>query len=370
METGRMRLKTLLIENFQSIKKLKLSFNEYGVFHLNGPNNIGKSAILKAIKILFTNVSNQQYKDFIRDGKTFFRVTMEDYDGNKVTLSRGSVDYYEWVIDGAKGRADKTGGKVPVIVEDYFNLYHEKEKTKEILNIRLPRSTMPFAETTPGDNYYILQKALGTEEYLLGIKKTEKEKRDVVKDISLIEKYEEEESRQLTDVNGKLARKKRELKEVSRYGEVLIAEYEVLGLINDVLSLRGEIEESNKVLKERRKAIQDIDMKGIEEEIQTIEAIENIENLGIEITKLSRQKKEIDNRLAGAEIEDIRGDIDGLSLMEDCLSEMQLVVKMSKEYNNTKKRLEGIEKEMDELREDMGLCPICGSDLSKVHVHA
>ena len=43
-----MKIKSFNIENFRSVKKLSLEFPENGLLALVGPNNAGKSNILKA----------------------------------------------------------------------------------------------------------------------------------------------------------------------------------------------------------------------------------------------------------------------------------------------------------------------------------
>lgn len=150
------------IENFQSIKDLSLDLDGNGFYWIKGKNNIGKSALIKAISFLFTNVSNNQYKEYIRDNEQYFKITGH-FDDDIVTLSRGSMDYYAWKINGQFNRIDKTKGKVPEELIQYFNLYYEPEKTKRYLNITNTGDPLLFVETTGGDNVQLIQKALGTE---------------------------------------------------------------------------------------------------------------------------------------------------------------------------------------------------------------
>src|SRR5690625_719867 len=160
MSDSSMKIRKLTVKNFQSIKEITVTFDENGIFRFTGLNNVGKSAILKAMTIVMRNISNNQYKEFLRDETNSFEITVWDFSDNWVRLSRGAVDFYEWSIDGKSGRMDRTQGKVPLEVQGYFNLYEENEKTKACLNVRLPREVLLFVDTTPGDNAMMFQKAL------------------------------------------------------------------------------------------------------------------------------------------------------------------------------------------------------------------
>lgn len=173
-----MQFKRIYIKNFQSIKELEIVLDENTCYHIKGNNNIGKSAFLKAVEALVRNVSSRKISDYIRDNEDSFYIESTDFDNNVVRLSRGKEDYYSWDINGESGRVDSTNGKVPNEVRDYFNFYEELEKSKEIINIRPPRSKLLFVDTTYAENYYLLQKALRIEEYLAAIKLGGKEKNE------------------------------------------------------------------------------------------------------------------------------------------------------------------------------------------------
>lgn len=165
-----MQFKRIYIKNFQSIKELEVVLEENKCYHIRGNNNIGKSSFLKALEAIVKNISSRNVKNFIRDEEDSFYVEISDFDNNVVRLSRGKEDYYSWDISGDSGRVDNTAGKVPDEVRAFFNMYEDIEKTKEIVNIRPPRAKLLFVDTTFGENYYLLQKALRIEEYLSAIK--------------------------------------------------------------------------------------------------------------------------------------------------------------------------------------------------------
>lgn len=180
-----MKFRRIYIKNFQSIKELELILDENGCYHIKGKNNIGKSAFLKALKMIVCNVSRNLDK-YIRDGEESFYIEVSDFDYNTVILSRGKEDYYKWTIGNESGRVDGTQGKVPLEVKNFFNFYEEMDKSKEIVNIRPARSKLLFADTSSSENYYLLQKALRIEEYLKAIKhgeKVKKEKKRFIQDV-------------------------------------------------------------------------------------------------------------------------------------------------------------------------------------------
>lgn len=172
---------------------MELELEENRFHHIIGLNNIGKSSLLKAIECVVNNVSSRVVKEFIRDEAESFMIEVTDFNYNKVRLSRGKEDYYWWIIDGKEGRVDGTAGKVPEEVKEYFNFYDDFERTKEIINIRPPRSKLLFVDTTFGENYFLLQKALRIEEFLAAIKLGDSRKREVRKSIvDLTNRVEEE----------------------------------------------------------------------------------------------------------------------------------------------------------------------------------
>ncbi|MEQ2561403.1 ATP-binding protein, partial [Sutterella wadsworthensis] len=171
-------LRRIHIENVQSIADLTLDFEESGVYRLVGDNDVGKSAILRAINALFHNVSRSSYKEYISDWADTFVVEGWFYDGGYVKLSRGANDFYEWSIPSSGNIVMKTDGKVPPELEEYFNLYTEKDKSKLTLNFNLQGDVLPFVDTSASDNFWLTQKALGTNVLLNASKMLKKENQD------------------------------------------------------------------------------------------------------------------------------------------------------------------------------------------------
>jgi energy-coupling factor transporter ATP-binding protein EcfA2 len=160
------------------VSDLTLDFEKNGVYRLVGDNDVGKSAILRGINALFHNVSRSSYKEYISDWADTFIVEGWFYDGGYVKLSRGVNDYYEWSLPTGGNTLLKTDGKVPPELEEYFNLYTEKDKSKLTLNFNLQGDVLPFVDTSASDNFWLTQKALGTNILLNANKLLKKENQE------------------------------------------------------------------------------------------------------------------------------------------------------------------------------------------------
>lgn len=176
-------LRKIRLQNVQSVSDLTLDFEKKGVYRLVGDNDIGKSAILRGINALFHNVSRSSYKEYISDWADTFIVEGWFYDGGYVKLSRGANDFYEWSIPSGSDTVMKTDGKVPLELQEYFNLYTEKDKSKITLNFNLQGDVLPFVDTSTSDNFWLSQKAFGTNILLNASKNLKSENNELGKGI-------------------------------------------------------------------------------------------------------------------------------------------------------------------------------------------
>lgn len=99
------------IENFQSIKKIDFEINGFTV--IIGKNNIGKSAIIRAIDAA---LNNQTGKHFIRKGQKKTRVVI-DYKDTKFEWEK-SINTASYKIEGYKEPFTKLKGAVPKPITD------------------------------------------------------------------------------------------------------------------------------------------------------------------------------------------------------------------------------------------------------------
>lgn len=403
-----MKIKNIDIKNFQSVKHISLDINERGVTRFKGPNNIGKSVILKAIKMGMQNESNRNYKEFIRDEEDTLEISITDFDGNWVYLSRGEVDFYSWNINGIEGRMDRTGGKVPKEVKEYLNLYVEEEKTGECLNIRLPGDLLLHVDTTPGDNAMMLQRALGTEDYMLGTKQVDKRERDLKKEIKLVEKYSIQEEEKLQVAQAERHKAETKLEDIERYEDILKGEKEKFDLLvtaekdsTEYLNMRNSIKESEEMLKDLnieglgndlelikhmkqtinleedykedledyqqgKKTLEELNFEGVGKEIQDMKEIVyaydlyvEVEGIEEELSKVSIGSKE--------EIKETEDEVEKLTLLNETISTVKEINTIKKGIKSQEEDLDQLNKEKEDLEKEMGHCPTCGASFPHEH---
>lgn len=83
------------VENFQSIKKAEIEVNGFTV--VTGPNNSGKSALMRAIRGAFTNAPAASY---VRHGAKSLSVRLEFDDGQSLEWHKGGRGTNKYVING------------------------------------------------------------------------------------------------------------------------------------------------------------------------------------------------------------------------------------------------------------------------------
>ena len=403
-------LRRLMIENFQSIKLIDIELEGNGLYWIRGKNNVGKSAIIKAMSALFTNIANNKYKEMIRDGETTFNVKAwfgPDY----VELSRGGEDYYEWIIDGESGRVDKTQGKVPDELVEYFNLYYEPDKTKRYLNLTGATESLLFTETTAGDNYRLLQKALGTEVLTKATKESDRIKRSILAENRTIEKLklekeealpEQEQVKQLlTDRSQRLNQLKTVLDKEKGWYDVLAEQYENVDALTQLATALIDINQDINLYQEL----------GIEKELAEQTQIEQVlrdqhqyrkltEELGRidavltgletkEVVDLINQVKAIDTQLAlhqnkqqleqaltelnlpdDTELKEVQPLINETNQIEDVQRLFGELVQRLGALEQVNDELEVLSKEYESARQALGVCPYCGGDVTDSHSHS
>lgn len=112
-------IKSLYCEDFQSHSKTKIDLApEGGLTILWGPTDSGKTAIVRALRLLFYNVPSGT--DFIRVGRSTAIVAIELSDGTKVVRERSkSVNRYRIVKEGKSPQIfEGFGASVPLEVQE------------------------------------------------------------------------------------------------------------------------------------------------------------------------------------------------------------------------------------------------------------
>lgn len=389
------------IRNFQSIKDLTIELDGDGLYWIRGKNNIGKSNLLRAMSTVFTNVSNNSYKPFIRDNCTTFKIKVW-FEDDWVELVRGATDYYEWVIDGQHGRVDKTAGKVPDELVDYFNLYYEAEKTKRYLNITSSDDPLLFVSTTGGDNDRLLQIALGTEVVMGASKRAEQLKRQATAEQKTIRTLLSEQEEQLTGMQARHDTLSDQIEQLDRLELVLDNEYKITTLLKNQqelvtdYALLGskliELMQDEELIKAANLEQQHHDIQVItkqlkqeqeyqtfiktEQEIQVLtseelESLTNLEDSVLKINKQVEQESLYQQLLQASEVlelqsqgvDELDADFAQLANIKKHLNDLKAYQKLEQDLVKAEEVVQEVTAEYERLREEIGECPLCGSSL-------
>lgn len=83
------------VRNFQSVEDASIRIE--GLTVITGPNNAGKSALMRAIHGAFTNTSGHR---FVRHGQKFASVLIEFDDGRRLLWEKGQANHNRYELDG------------------------------------------------------------------------------------------------------------------------------------------------------------------------------------------------------------------------------------------------------------------------------
>jgi hypothetical protein len=357
----------------QSIKEVDVEFNEQGLHWLRGGNDVGKSALQRAIIALLTNVSNMKYKDYIRDNCNYFTVCgyfggVGEFDSNTdyVKLSRGSQDYYEWRIAGVYGREDKTNGKVPLTLQTYFGLYYEAEKTKRYLNITTSTDQLLFVETTGGDNYFLLQKALGTENISEALKVAQGKKKEANNLIKFNQNYYDKEAEELEVHRQKLVDISDSLEYLERFEKVLETEKAELDFLREMIDSTNTYVPLALQVRSERLLLKELETEDVSEEIDDLSIIDETLKFYKELLSLEQQASVL-TTLTMEELEDLELLLGQLELIESVKLLNKDVEDLERKLNSYDVYDEGIFLEVEDDLELLTLMSNCQEVNTKVN---
>ena len=116
--------------NFMSIEHGECEFDDKNIVNLKGYNDSGKSAMLRALDVLMSNMSPQKQVEFIQDDKDFFRIIAYFDDGVSILRDKyiNGQSLYEMYKDGTVIFSTKVGNalarvsEVPEPIRNYLGL--------------------------------------------------------------------------------------------------------------------------------------------------------------------------------------------------------------------------------------------------------
>jgi len=157
------------VENFMSIEKGSVEYDDTNIINFKGYNDSGKSAMLTALKVLMANSNPSKQLNFIQDDKSYFRVVARFSDG--VTILRDKYingqSLYEMYVNGETAFSTKVNGvltkvdKVPQMIADYLGLI---TFDGICLNARSCFEKQIGVQTTGSENYRMFNVVLRSEE--------------------------------------------------------------------------------------------------------------------------------------------------------------------------------------------------------------
>lgn len=167
--TGYSKLVYWEVWNFMSVEHARVDFDEKNIVNFKGYNDSGKSAMMRALDVLMFNYKPSHQTDFIKDGKTYFRVIAGFDDGVFILRDKyaNGQSLYEMYKGGQCIFTTKQGDfltkvkDVPEPIAKYLGLI-DAEGT--ILNSRSCFDKQLLVQTSGSDNYRFLNSVLKSEE--------------------------------------------------------------------------------------------------------------------------------------------------------------------------------------------------------------
>lgn len=162
---GYAKIKSFEITNFMAIKHAVCEFDEKGIIFLKGYNDSGKSAVQRALNVVFYNKYARSQVQFIKDGEDYFRIVVKFEDGVVILRDKyiNGQSLYEMYKDGECIFSTKVNGvlttvsDVPDPIKTYLGLIEE-------LCSRSCYDKQFAVETTGSENYKAFSSILKAEE--------------------------------------------------------------------------------------------------------------------------------------------------------------------------------------------------------------
>ena len=180
------------VENFMSIKKAWVEFDDQNILNFKGYNDSGKSAMLTALRVLMTNSTPTKQASFIRDDESYFRIYAKFSDGVSILRDKyiNGQSLYEMSVNNEvvfSTRVNKVltkVDKVPQPIADYLGLI---TFNGVCLNARACFEKKIGVETTGSENYQMFSAVLRTEELASAGAMLNADRNKLSSDIALLE---------------------------------------------------------------------------------------------------------------------------------------------------------------------------------------
>lgn len=161
------KLVAIELQDFMSIESARLEFDESGIINLVGYNDSGKSAVTRALEVIFYDAYFGTQASFIRDDQEYFGIGLEFDDGvaiNKYKYANGKsiwemVKGDQTLFTNQLQDSIAAMEDIPEPISRYLGVVKD-DSTDEQLNIRRNTDKLFLIDTTGGDNYKIINSVL------------------------------------------------------------------------------------------------------------------------------------------------------------------------------------------------------------------
>ena len=363
------------VTNFMSIEHGECEFDDRNIINIKGYNDSGKSAMLRALDVLFGNISPQKQVEFIQDDKDYFRVIAYFDDGVAMLRDKyiNGQSLYEMYKDGVVVYSTKVNNaltkvtEVPEPISTYLGLI-TYENT--LLNSRSCFQKQLGVQTTGAENYKMFNTVLKSEEIASASTMLNNDKNKLIADINALDAEisanqnlvllgdnltqgmidylklhdfnSDTEDKKLTDVNTMLALK---------------AQLDALVITPELASIDMTQLDTLKTISELQNNIDSINIGPAIAEIESkqLNALLDIQNM-LAILDGFEDYPEIHN-LDTAQIEHLIMISNLVTNVTDCDTN---ITNIDTELKGIEQTLDSLMKEMQTLGVKMVKCPSCG----------
>ncbi|MDR0920579.1 MAG: AAA family ATPase [Oscillospiraceae bacterium] len=380
------KLVSVELHNFMSIKHCLVEFGDRGILNIKGYNDSGKSAILRALEVLFFNIRPRDHQKFILsygegEAENFFRITVKFDDGVVIKRERylDGGNLYEMKQNGKLLYTNMDNGvlgkitAVPLAIKKYLRLISIETTGWNINTARCFDSRL-LCETNPSDNYKALSEIMMLEELSQGgvMLNTDKNKLGNELEARKIEvQIYEKDVDALPDLS-------EEFITALKHSDDNLCDLETRFVEIDTLSDKVSEYENCKITPEM--PILDTEqlnllsnLKETQEKIDSIKILPHFENIETEQIELLYNLKSVENKLNAInilpQIEII--DMSRLEFLLDLKAKLKDLQALQEQIKNAEIESEKLHKEIHKLAKQLGtegvdykMCNKCGNFMS------
>lgn len=364
-------IKSISIKNFESHEDTVIHFSQ-GLNLLVGESNSGKSSIIRSAAAV---VNNQWSKEMVRNGCNSCKVKMETERG-WVECERGEkINVWKCFDGNSIQEYKKVGTTVPEQVTEILGMgERDRGDVKELPNFMFQL-----------EKHYMLSEIDGKKatsnlvarmmDNAIGLGGMEDFIKDLSSDLLKDRKWLTEKTNEITELKSKIL------------DEVIFNDYKKL--VDEIASTELSFEENQKVLDRARGKYEEYNKcigllhnfdnkKDISSEINNLDELLNRITLLNKVIALINRKKELENSIEKIECVTDWNEIDKFlseikvrkekiekakSLLLEARKKWKKIKELSSIIDEESKKSVILEQELESLKKQMGVCPLCGAKL-------